>query len=87
MVKRIIIEMDVDYWTPEARKGLMHFLIHHFKVIEECEACTEDTEEGCHICKGAGEISNFRGVIIEPKKPYPLIPINKQEDKEFEIEW
>ena len=27
------------------------------------------------------------GSIIEPKRPYPLIPFSRQDDKEYIIEW
>jgi hypothetical protein len=69
MIKRIIIEMNVDYWTPEVRKEVMRYLIHNLKVVDE------------------DDHSNFKGSIIEPASPYPLIPIQKPDDKEYEIVW
>ena len=67
--KRIIIEMNVDYWNDGMRKILMHFLIHNLQIIDD------------------DDNTNFEGVIIEPLKPYPLIPIDSEQDKEYKIEW
>lgn len=72
MSKRIIVEMDVDYWNADMRKELMRYLIHNLKV---CDAENNDR-------------SDFQGAIIEPMKPYPLIHISKDDgDLEFEIKW
>lgn len=69
-MKRIIIEMNVDYWTDEMRKEVMKYLIHNLKVY--------DAENNDH--------SDFEGCIIEPKKPYPIIPLALEDDV-YDIVW
>ena len=69
MTKRIIVNVDVDYWSDEVRKSLMRFLVHNCKVVDD------------------NDKSDFQGVIIEPLKPYPLIPIDNSQEKSFDIEW
>lgn len=68
MTKRIIIEMNVDFWDNNMRKSLMQYLIHNLQIIDE-----DDNTE-------------FEGEIIEPTRPYPLIPL-APEDKRYKIEW
>ena len=68
--------MVVDYWNDEVRKELMQYLIHNLKVTEEIE--TED---------GWEDHSDFKGLIIEPASPPPRIPIQRPDDKVFEIKW
>ena len=73
MAKRIIINMDVDYWNEEMRKELMRYLIHNLKIIET----DDETGEDC---------SEFNGIIIEPACPPPLIPIQEPDDKVYKID-
>ena len=73
MKKRIIINMDVDYWNERMRESLMKYLIHNLKVIEMDDDWNEH--------------SDFQGVIIEPASPYPLIPIQRPDDKVYKIKW
>lgn len=82
--KRIIIEMDVDYWNDEMRRELMQYLIHNLQVIEEKEI---NDDNGNWI--EDVEITNFKGRIIEPCHPYPDLDLFLQEpdDKIYQIKW